>query len=174
MDIYNFINSKDIADYLREIDYKFNTLEAAWLIYQCHRLTMKERHTAWKTLMEEMPDCEVAERMNCLPRSSLFELINEYIAIELKDLEMFKASSERTVYTWSFLYRDYYEWEYRDGVYSGLNGCWNSIIESLEDENFELVRITRHEIDNDVDIWTAEFNKNNELVGLMDFFISQR
>lgn len=75
-------------------------------------------------------------------------------------------SSERTVYTLSFLYRDYYEWEYSDGVYSGLNGCWSSIIESLEDEDFELVRITRHEIDNDVDIWTAEFDKNNELVGV--------
>ena len=27
MDIYSFINSSDIADYLRQIDYKFNSLE---------------------------------------------------------------------------------------------------------------------------------------------------
>ena len=35
MDFTNFINSKDIRDYHREIGYKYNTLEAAWLVYQC-------------------------------------------------------------------------------------------------------------------------------------------
>lgn len=164
MDICNFINSKDIADYLRKLNYKFNTLEAAWLIYQCHRLTMEERHTTWKAMMEEMSDCEVPERMNCLHRSSLFELINDYIAIELKDWELFKVSSDKTVYTWSVLYSGCKDWEDHDGIYSSLDGCCSSIIESLEDEDFELVHIARQKIDNDTSFWNAEFDKTYKLL----------
>ncbi len=40
MDIYRFINSKDIRAHLENIGYQFNALEAAWLVYQCHTATM--------------------------------------------------------------------------------------------------------------------------------------
>lgn len=33
MDIFRFINSKDIREHIRSIRYEFNSLEAAWLIY---------------------------------------------------------------------------------------------------------------------------------------------
>lgn len=55
-EITNYINSKDIAEYLRNLDYRFNSLEAAWLIYQCRRLTLEEKHCAWKNLIQTMPD----------------------------------------------------------------------------------------------------------------------
>ena len=35
LDIFCFVNSKDIRDHLRKINYKFSSLEAAWIIYQC-------------------------------------------------------------------------------------------------------------------------------------------
>ena len=34
MDILRFINSRDIREHLKTIHYQFNSLEAAWLIYQ--------------------------------------------------------------------------------------------------------------------------------------------
>lgn len=34
MDVYSLINSKDIAEYLREIHYEFNSLETSWLIWK--------------------------------------------------------------------------------------------------------------------------------------------
>ena len=46
MDITNFINSRDIRDYHREIDYKYNALEAAWLVYQCRDINVRQRHEA--------------------------------------------------------------------------------------------------------------------------------
>ena len=52
LNIYSFINSKDISAYLREIGYQFNSLEAAWLICQCKDMTQEERHAAWKELIE--------------------------------------------------------------------------------------------------------------------------
>lgn len=43
MDIYSFVNSKDIRKHLRDIKYEFNSLETAWLIYSCHRLCYNEK-----------------------------------------------------------------------------------------------------------------------------------
>ncbi len=56
MEICEFINSKDISKYLKEIDYRFNTLEAAYLIYFNCYITLAEKHNAWKELIETMPD----------------------------------------------------------------------------------------------------------------------
>ena len=44
MNILRFVNSKDIREHLRNIDYEFNSLEAAWLIYQCRDATIDEKH----------------------------------------------------------------------------------------------------------------------------------
>ena len=43
MDVYSLINSKDIAEYLREIHYEFNSLETAWLIWKNVYLTFDEK-----------------------------------------------------------------------------------------------------------------------------------
>jgi hypothetical protein len=47
MNLFKYINSKDIRKHLEEIDYQFNTLEAAYLIYFCRSLTLAERHKAF-------------------------------------------------------------------------------------------------------------------------------
>lgn len=47
MDIFRFVNSKDIREHLRNIGYEFNSLEAAWLIYQCRDAAIDEKHKAW-------------------------------------------------------------------------------------------------------------------------------
>ena len=52
MDILRFINSKDIRKHLKDTGYEFNSLEAAWLIYQCRNATIREKHKAWNELMD--------------------------------------------------------------------------------------------------------------------------
>lgn len=44
MNILRFVNSKDIREHLRNIGYEFNSLEAAWLIYQCRDAAIDEKH----------------------------------------------------------------------------------------------------------------------------------
>ena len=44
MDIIRFINSRDIREYLKNRNYPFTALEAAWLIYRCRSATIKEKH----------------------------------------------------------------------------------------------------------------------------------
>ena len=52
MDILRFINSKDIRNHLKGINYQFNTLEAAWLIYQSTNYTLYEKLDAFEELMQ--------------------------------------------------------------------------------------------------------------------------
>lgn len=56
MDILRFVNSKAIREHLENINYQFNTLEAAYLIYFCRSLTLEKRHRAWREAIETMPD----------------------------------------------------------------------------------------------------------------------
>ena len=64
MDIYSFVNSRDIREHLRKIGYSFNSLETAWLIYACKRLSYEEKKEYWRELIDTMPDCEVPSRQS--------------------------------------------------------------------------------------------------------------
>ena len=48
MDICSYINSKPIREYLKDINYEFNSKEAAWLIWQCFSITLEDKHKAWQ------------------------------------------------------------------------------------------------------------------------------
>ena len=79
MDIFQYINSKDIRAHLESIGYRFNALEAAWLVYQCHTATMKEKHAAWREIIDTMPDIRVEFADECLePFESLHQLLRDY------------------------------------------------------------------------------------------------
>ena len=56
MDIYDFINSTDVADYCREIGKTWNPLEMAFIIGHCMRSRITDRHKAWQELMSDYPD----------------------------------------------------------------------------------------------------------------------
>ena len=88
MDILSFVNSNAIRDHLKNINYQFNSLEAAWLIYNCHRLSYEEKKEAWLQLIREMPDCAVPKRPNCKGWPSLHEFLKDYIRVtdnEIRD-----------------------------------------------------------------------------------------
>ena len=63
MDIYSFVNSKDIREHLRKIKYQFNSLETAWLIYQCKSMSY-ESNKDWTEQFENiygsLQDCLTA------------------------------------------------------------------------------------------------------------------
>lgn len=81
VDIFSFINSKDIRDYLREKDYHFNSLEAAWLIYQSQNHSLEQKYRAWEAVIHGMPDCEMPGRLNCTYRQSLHAFLRQYMDV---------------------------------------------------------------------------------------------
>lgn len=147
MDIYSFINSKAISSYLREIGYKFDSKEAAWLIYQCKTIAIDEKHNAWRQLMQEMSDCELEGRPNCNQRNSLYELIKEYISISEKQYEIFKDQENKAVYQYRFYCFNDCDWcEDFTGVYGSLEDCWEEI-DKDQDLGIEIVQICKRYID---------------------------
>ena len=81
-DIYNLINSKDIANHLCHIGYKFTSIEVAWLIWQSRHLDLSQRHTAWREVISCMPDCKLdaTERHREIP--SLHKYLKNLIAAQ--------------------------------------------------------------------------------------------
>ena len=140
MDIFRFINSKDIREHLRSIGYEFNSLEAAWLIYQCHDATIDEKHKAWNELIETMPDCPIEKRLNTVAQDSLHAFLRQYI--ELEDRYLNEFCDERHadtfnddkpfVYKIKYIYEDGTEYEW-DTVFSCFDALYESIMEPEED-----------------------------------------
>lgn len=77
MNISRYINSKDIRRYLEKIGYEFSSLEAAWLIYQCHSAAPEKKHDAWRELIQTIPDCPMERRPNTDPHDSLHHFLTE-------------------------------------------------------------------------------------------------
>lgn len=146
MDICSYINSKPIREYLKDINYDFNSKEAAWLIWQCFSIPLEEKHKAWKQLIQEMPDFDLGERFSYLPGNSLYELIRRSIKHDEECLKIFEKKEAGAVYRYRFYCFGNHSWcEDYEGVYSSLEECWNEIEEDM-DLNIEVVEIRKQYI----------------------------
>lgn len=81
MNFYKFINSKDIRAYFESINYQFDSLSAAWIVWQSKLTTLQEKHEAWEKIIATMPDCEIRERPNTKARPSLHNYLRKLIEL---------------------------------------------------------------------------------------------
>lgn len=79
---YKYVESSTEREYLEKLEYKFNTLSAAWLIDRNGKLTVKERHNGFREIIQKMPDCSVEERLNFKAEKSLHEKLKRIIEEE--------------------------------------------------------------------------------------------
>ncbi len=102
MDIYKFINSKDIAEYLKSLNYEFTLPEAAFLVYQSYYRTMKDKFDAWRKLIDTMPDCSMEERFNMARILSFHQFLRDYMNLQDKMMQTF-YDADGAVYTCELL-----------------------------------------------------------------------
>lgn len=148
MNIYKYVNSKDIRRYLKGINYQFDSLEAAWLIYQCRNLTVREKHKAWKELIETMPDCSIGKRPNTKAQDSLHTFLQQYMELEDRYIQDFAkgntdSDEKQYVYQFEIIYEDGSE-EKPDTVFSSIDAVeisWDF------DEDITAIRCTKLQID---------------------------
>lgn len=152
MDIARFINSKDIREHLINIGYKFNSLEAAWLIFQCKSASIEEKHNAWNELIKTMPDCSIPERMNTVPQDSLHAFLKKYMELEDKLVNEFYDNKytdtyndyKPYVYKFEYIYKDGLKYD-RETVFSCFDALYESIMEP--DEDVVSIRCTKMQVD---------------------------
>ncbi len=128
-DDYNLINSRAIGDYCRELEYKFNTEELAVLVHRNKRMSIQEKIAKYQDLIDNYPDMEVIERINCKHYDSVKELIKKEIERNKRTYEDILKKDKNSVYTW-------YEYNKRTGnngtSYETINHLKNNFIETYK------------------------------------------
>ena len=156
MDIFKFINSGVMRKYLKDIGYKFSSLEAAWLIYQCRSASICEKHAAWKELIETMPDCEIAERFNTVPQKSLHVFLKKYIELEDRLIRAFCDEShgiaggndKKSVYRFEYLYDKGFAADDYGTIFSRFDALYNIEMKPDEDDDMLYIKCTKMQLDN--------------------------
>ena len=58
-DAFRWIDSSDIREHLRAQHWTFSDRDTAYLIWYCESISVEERHSAWRALMENSRDAEL-------------------------------------------------------------------------------------------------------------------
>ena len=150
MDIYQFIDSKDIRNYLLEIKYEFTVPEVAFLIYMSRRAALNKKFAAWQTIIDTMPDCSMGERLNMEEIPSFHRFLTEYIAL-LKNLLKLFYKSEKGVYTYAFYEKEgnwsgsvgEFGWVKEGNLFSDFQTAISHLKKNYPEESFEKLRFTK-------------------------------
>jgi len=100
MDIYSFINSKDIAEHCRSIGHTFTPLEMAIIVWLSEK-TLVERHSEWRWIIDTQPDMEVTEHPWAPHYDSLHQFLRDYMSLENHVMDLFKADKPNAVYSYA-------------------------------------------------------------------------
>ncbi len=174
MNVLDFVNSKDIRDYLKKIDYRCNPLEASWLIYQSRNNTIEEKMEAWKWLIDNTDDCEVPDRINCTYRKSLHDTLREYMdMIEIR-IARFYEEGKNVAYSYRYIFPGCKIWTEGENLFSSPEICWDCIEDELDEDEFSSlskVIITKNVIDMGSASVSIHFNSRKKIMGVQDISI---
>jgi len=131
MDIYNYFNSKDIADYNRGIAHSFSPIEKAYIIFHSRNHSFSEKHKAWLKLIAETNDCEVKECIGNSYFESLHEVLRKNIEIDNKRLERFFNNDNNAIYSYYIV--DKGEPILKKGLYDSVDKIKEIILEENKD-----------------------------------------
>lgn len=95
----DFVDSKDIRKYLRDMGYAAAPIEAAFLIWQSELKTVEEKHAAWSELINDTTDVPIPARNGWNDGwESLHGMLREYMSIEDELIKRLKEPSAECVY----------------------------------------------------------------------------
>lgn len=154
MRITRFINSKDIRKYLESINYPFTSIEAAWLIWQCRDLTLKEKHAAWQELIDTMPDAPIEERPWVEARPSMHVFLKEYMQFQEELTAEIYKRSENEIYAGKIWFPR------QEEVYpfSSVENCLAECRESFDFTRVQSLQVVKYRTDEpDVYVVAGEF-----------------
>ena len=102
INIYQYINSKTIAEYLKNKNYKFSTLEALWIVYFSFKLNLIEKNKVYLQIMKDYPNCEY--KKDDLHIKDVFAEVKKHIKKIEKSIDDFKKNKKDEVYTYRYYF----------------------------------------------------------------------
>ena len=155
MNYYRFLDSRDIRNYLENMEYPLSTPEAAYLVWQCRRVTLEEKFAAWEEIVDTMPDSAIIgrpfggrERVD-----SVHQFLRDYMDLEKNRLEHF-TQGENCVFGADFFllpnqeWREEGVWSESDTLFPNYTSCLAYCSQELSEE-IGKVRIWKQTLDGD-------------------------
>ena len=147
MDIYEFFNSRDIAEHCRKINYKPTATEAAYIIYFSERHTLNQKHNAWQELIDTMPDEELppSKWKGGRKETQLHSFLKAYIETERKYINEFFQNDAGYIYDYE-TYRTPGDWNgFGDEFYDNLQTCLKAAKDDISEDTYG-VRVTKRKL----------------------------
>ena len=160
MVILKSINSNSIKRYLQEIKYEFSPIEAAFIIWQSDFCSMKEKHEAWRWLIENAENENVISAISPAYRYSkelgnflgLHKYLREYMRIEDRLVETAMKTEEKAVFSFAMYYRgdrNICEDKRLFSSYEQLVKAIDAEIEKMSDYELEWIFIKKQQVETD-------------------------
>ena len=146
MDIYRFIDSRDMREHLQKLNYSFTTPEAAFLVYWCKSATLNERIAAWREIIDTMPNCAMAGRLNLEAIPDFHQFLRDYIDLQERDLRRFKEP-EGCVYVCELSRQGELCGDMEFGPFSDFDRCLSAAIRRAAEEETVGLRIFKRPMD---------------------------
>lgn len=151
MNIYEFFHSPDIAAHCQSINHQFSPLDMAIMVCLSEKKTLREKHAAYRQIIDEYPDMPIHRSVNFAARDSLHDYLRELIAYEEKVVAAIMATEASTVFQVYGRYRNcahcFDTWEV-DGFFSSFEGAKAAGYEEWdEQEEWDSLRIRKETVD---------------------------
>ena len=145
MNVYRYINSKDVQKFAKEIEYQFSTPEAAFLVYHSDGKTLEERIQAWQEIIATMPDCRIEKRSWLGATESFLSVLSDHIELQKRKIKSFSVGNGY-VYRYSTYERSYnglMDWNDQEDIFfSDYDSCVNYCKKyQLAEDGIEKIRI---------------------------------
>ena len=142
MDIYSFLNSRDIAEHCRKIQKEWSPPEMALIISNSNRpRSISDKHEAWRDLISDYPDMPVPPVPDCYFSrgfDSLHEILLSRIAYEERVMQCFMEPAPTAVYRHRVMWSG--QWDYSESIYTSFQKAWNDAVDSWDrDETPEII-----------------------------------
>ena len=102
MNVYEWLESPDVREYLEGIHYEFTLPEAFYVIRENEQRALEEKIAAWEELLNVMPDCPFSIESDAggkVETASLHKSIREFIGQQRELLEVEMCIRDRLART---------------------------------------------------------------------------
>jgi len=157
MNIYDFFNSPDVADYCQSIEHKFNAAECAVIINKSNKKTLAEKIAALKTIIAKYPDMELPKGYNHDYYKSFHKALGNFILNQERLLEKFIKPEPDAVYL-PFIDGEYYRCT---DIFKSYEKAIKDALESVE--NGKKYTVTKKYLESDK-YFEAKISKSGEIM----------
>ena len=157
MDIFKYIDSRDIREYLIKTGYKLDTLQSAYVVNHSQRHSFWEKQVALREIIACLPDQEVPETAHCPAQPSLHGLLRDHLKWNSELARRLILQEEDAVYQFELGEG----WGDKSFPMRSFESCLNKAIGSCDEEVFHIYKTY---LDDPKENWIKAFYDTNGML----------